>query len=43
MYLVHVRCFNKIMVAGRLIHENEPDGIYWFRNVSVNNHTGRSP
>jgi len=42
-HLMHVRCFNKIMAAGRLIQENEPDGILGFRTISVNNYPGALP
>ena len=39
-HLMHVRCFNKIMVAGRLIQEQEADGLHGYRCISVNNNPG---
>ena len=42
-HLMHMRCFNQIMAAGRLIQENEPDGIHGSRTISVINNPGALP
>jgi len=42
-HLMHVRCFNQIMVAGRLIQQQEPDSIHGYRTISVNNNPGALP
>ena len=42
-HLMHARCFNKIMTAGRLIMQAEPDGIFGYRTISVNNNPRALP
>ena len=42
-HLMHVRSFNQIMEAGRLIQQNEPEGIHGFRTIPVNNNPGALP
>ena len=42
-HLMHVRCFNKIMAAGRLIQQAEVDGLHGYRTISVNNNPGALP
>jgi hypothetical protein len=36
-HLMHERCFNNIMAAGRLIQEKDENGTQGFRTISVNN------
>ena len=42
-HLMHARCFNNIMVAGRLILQADVDGTHGYRTISVNNNLGALP